>query len=130
MAKKIEIDLQKIEDMAANGLTEEEVAASLGFCRMTITRRKRDDVAFAAAWKRGRQRANSEVTNTLMSLVREKNLGAVVWFEKTRKGYSDRVQQEVSGRDGAPISIETKHVFSHEAAIAAVAGRPESDPAE
>lgn len=129
MRKRIELDLARVEELAANGLSEEEVAASMGVSRVTIQRRKREDEAFVSAWKRGKQKSFAEVTNTLMSLVREKNLGAVVWFEKTRKGYSDRVQQEVSGRDGAPISIETKHVFSHEAAITAVAGRPEEDSA-
>jgi len=129
MAKKIEIDLARVEDLAANGLSESEVAASMGFSRHTIQRRKRDDEAFATAWKRGRERAHAEVTNALMSLIRDRNLGAVVWYEKTRKGYSDRVQQEVMGKDGNAIEIK-QTVFDHSAAIASIASRSAGHPAE
>jgi hypothetical protein len=57
-----------------------------------------------------------------MSLIKKGNLGAIVWYEKTRKGYSDRVQQEMTGRDGEAIKI-TSNVFSHTAAVAAIASR-------
>ena len=129
MAKKIEIDLTRVEDLAANGLSESEVAASMGFSRQTITRRKRDDVAFVAAWKRGRERAHAEVTNALMTLIRNQSLGAIVWYEKTRKGYSDKVQQEISGRDGKEIEIK-QTVFDHATAIASIASRSAGNPAE
>lgn len=57
---------------------------------------------------------------------------AVCFTLKTQgkqRGYVERVQQEISGRDGQEIKI-TSNVFQHEAAIAAIAGRPKGDPEE
>lgn len=123
MAKPfIKWDPQAVEDAAADGLTQAEIGARLGMSMWTVARRKKDNKVFQEAFERGRMRAYGEVTSKLFSLVREGNLGAIVWFEKTRKGYSDRVQQEVSGRDGEAIEIKST-VFDHEAAASAIASR-------
>lgn len=124
--KKIELSLRDVEEAAAEGLNESEVAARLGVSLDTIQRRKKDNAEFAAAMKTGRARANAAVSSRLMSLIKKGNLGAIVWYEKTRKGYSDRVQQEMTGRDGEAIKI-TSNVFNHAAAVAAIAGRSETN---
>lgn len=118
----IEWDPQAVEDAAADGLTQAEIGARLGMSIYTVMRRKKDNKKFLEAFERGRERAYGEVTSKLFSLVREGNLGAIVWFEKTRKGYSDRVQQEMTGKDGAPIEIKST-VFDHEAASSTIAAR-------
>jgi hypothetical protein len=120
--KPIEIDIREVEEAAADGLTEGEVAARLGISIDTLGRRKNQYAEYAEAIKRGKQRAHAAVSSKLMALVRKGNLGAIVWYEKTRKGYSDRVQQELSGRDGEAIEIKNT-VFNHEAAVASLAAR-------
>lgn len=120
--KPIDIDIQAVEEAAADGLTEGEVAARLGISIDTLGRRKSKYAEYADAIKRGRQRAHAAVSSKLMSLVRKGNLGAIVWYEKTRKGYSDRVQQEISGRDGEAIEIKNT-VFDHSVAVASLASR-------
>ena len=119
---RIEFNLKEVEDAAAEGLNESEVGARLGVSLDTIQRRKKDNAEFAAAMKTGRARAHAAVSSRLMSLIKKGNLGAIVWYEKTRKGYSDRVQQEMTGRDGEAIKI-TSNVFSHTAAVASIASR-------
>ena len=42
------------------------------------------------------------------------------------RGYVERVQQEISGRDGQAIEIKPT-VFDHSAAVASIAARPNSD---
>lgn len=88
---KIEIDLVKVKEAAADGLSQTEVAAKLGISLDTLTRRKRSFAGFAAAIKEGQAKAHGEVSGILMTLAREKNLGAVIWYEKTRKGLSDKL---------------------------------------
>lgn len=105
MAKKIPIDLTAVEEAAAEGLSHEEVAARLGISRSTLERRAAENEAFDAAIKRGRARANAEVTNQLFKKVKRGDLGAIIWWEKTRKGYSDRVASEVSGPDRGPVEL-------------------------
>lgn len=89
--KKIEIDLKAVEEAAAEGLNEAEVAARVGVSEDTLRRRKKGSVAFVEAIARGRHRAHAEVSSKLFEKVRAGDLGAIVWYEKTRKGYSDRV---------------------------------------
>jgi transcriptional regulator with XRE-family HTH domain len=92
--QKIAIDLKTIEDAAADGLTEAEVAARLGISQQTITRRKKDSVDFVEAIKRGKARADAEVSSQLFKKVKRGDLGAIIWYEKTRKKYSDRTETE------------------------------------
>lgn len=120
--KPIEINLHDVEEAAADGLNESEVAARLGISLKTLERRKNRYVEYGEAIKRGRQRAHATVSSKLMALVKKGNLGAIVWYEKTRKGYSDRVQQEISGRDGQAIEIKNT-VFDHSVAVASLASR-------
>ena len=100
--QRIEIDLKAVEDAAADGLTEGEVAARLGISQQTITRRKKDSVDFVDAIKRGQARAHAEVSSQLFKKVRRGDLGAIIWYEKTRKKYSDRVETDNTTRHEFP----------------------------
>lgn len=122
--QRIEIDLAAVESAAADGLTEGEVAARLGISQDTITRRKKSSADFADAIKRGRARADAEVTSQLFKKVRKGDLGAIIWYEKTRKKYSDRVDTEVSGPNGGAIEIKAT---DYRAAIAPLAPRSMGD---
>lgn len=88
---KIVIDLVKVKEAAADGLSQAEVAAKLGISYETLRRRKRSFVGFERAIKEGQAKAHGEVSSILMTLARDKNLGAVIWYEKTRKGLSDKL---------------------------------------
>ena len=65
MANKIEFDLAEIERLASTGLTEQQIADSLGVCRKTISNRKRDSYAFYSAYKKGQTSGIKEVKNSL-----------------------------------------------------------------
>jgi hypothetical protein len=87
--KKIELDIAKIEEMAGQGLTEQEICLCIGISRTTLYRRKRDAAAVAEAIERGKAKAHAVVANALFELCKERNLGAIVWFEKSRCGMSE-----------------------------------------
>lgn len=101
--KRIPIDASAVEAAAADGLTEAEVAARLGISLSTLARRKRDFDTFDTAIKRGRAKADAEVSSQLFSKVREGMLGAIIWYEKTRKKYSDRVETDNTTRHEFPM---------------------------
>lgn len=100
--KKILIDLKKVEALAADGLCEGEIAAALGFCQDTLINHKRENSEISVAIKRGKAKADGEVSSLLMTKIRTGDLGAMVWYEKTRKGMTDKVHQvtEYSGNVG------------------------------
>jgi hypothetical protein len=101
LANTIEIDLEKLYNLAKIGLSEEQIAVSLGISLTTIARRKRDDDTFATTLKAGKQRGIDAVTNSLFeSATAEKpNTSAQIFFLKNRAGWRDKteVDANVSG---------------------------------
>lgn len=88
---KIEIDVARVEELAGKGLSQSEIALSLGINEKTLRRKKLQLSVLSEAIKRGRVNAAEEVSNKLYGLCMEGNLGAIIWYEKTRRKYSDKV---------------------------------------
>lgn len=66
----------------------------LGISEGTLYSRKRDNEVFEDAIKAGKAAAAVEVANALYEkAVVDRDLGAIIWYEKTRRGLSDKVQQ-------------------------------------
>ena len=102
---KIQIDLAKVESLAANGLTQEQIAAALGISETTLHQRKRDSADFAAAIKRGKAKGIALVTNKLMESIKGGNMTGMIFFLKTQAGWKETNVQEVTGANGDPISL-------------------------
>ena len=98
MAEKKEINLAEVERLASIGLTEEQIAESLGISRSTITRRKRDDDAFDAALKAGRASGVAAVTNALFEAAtgEKPNTSAQIFYLKNRAGWRDKQDIEAN----------------------------------
>lgn len=103
---EIEIDLKKVEEYAQLCDSEEEIAMALGISQATLIRRKKKYEDFASAIKRGRAKANIFVGGKLMQKIKDGDTTATIFYLKTRCGWKEARQVEVSGRNGAPI--ETK----------------------
>lgn len=89
--KKIEIDIAEAERLAGLGLTQEEIALSLGISERTLYENKAKSAEFAEAIKKGKAKTKRTVANRLFEKVEDGDLGAIIWFEKTRLGYSDKM---------------------------------------
>lgn len=111
--KRIEINLDEVARLAGQGLTEEEIAAALGISTDTLERRKKESADFAAAIKSGRARAADEVSNALMDACRKGNVTAIIWYEKTRRGLSDKsiVEQASRGIDWEHVPDDLRDAF-------------------
>jgi hypothetical protein len=106
------VDLKQVEALAGVGLNEEQICHILGITTRTLLRRKKDNVEFVEALKRGRSRAAGIVSNKLFDMAREGNLGAIVWWEKTRRGFSDRVVQEIQGNGASPLQVQINQALT------------------
>ena len=102
---KIHIDLKQVESLAANGLTQEQIAAALGISESTLHQRKRDSADFAAAIKRGKAKGIALVTNKLMESIKGGNMTGMIFFLKTQAGQKETNVQEHTGANGDPISL-------------------------
>ena len=90
------IDISRVEELAAQGLSQAEICLVLGISEGTLYNRKRENEEFEVCIKRGRAKAASEISNRLYQMAKGGDLGAIVWYEKTRRGLSDRIQQDIT----------------------------------
>ena len=97
---KIDIDLKRLKALASQGLSEEQIAASLGISTDTIGRRKQDDADFAEALKSGKASGIETVTNALFEKANTGDNTAMIFWLKNRAGWRDKHEQEVSGPGG------------------------------
>ena len=95
---RIPIDLDRVQELAGQGLSQAEICVSLGISEDTLGRRKRDSAGFAEALRTGRSKASAVISNKLFELAAAGNVAAIRWWETTRIGLSDRVRSEVTVR--------------------------------
>ena len=99
MANTKVIDYEKLYNLARMGLSEEQIATSLGISASTITRRKRDDEQFDRALKAGRQEGITQVTNQLFNSATDPdkpNTSAAIFFLKNRAGWRDKAEVDAN----------------------------------
>jgi len=106
MAKTIELDLNQIERLSAQGLTEQQISDALGISNRTLERRKRDNVEFVEAIKRGKAKGVATVTNSLFEQAKTGNTTACIFFLKNRAGWADKQENVLTGADGGPIEVK------------------------
>jgi hypothetical protein len=95
---RIEIDLARVEQLAAEGLSEEQIALSLGISQDTIYRRKNSSAAFADALKRGKARGVETVANTLFRAATDSekpNMAAAIFYLKARGQWREKADVAV-----------------------------------
>lgn len=103
-AAKVDDDMiARVEDFAANGLKIEEMGPCLAMGSSTFFKLKAENVELQEAINRGKSRGASETAGELMKLVKAGNLSAIIWYEKTRCGRSERIDVNNTG------SIAHKH---------------------
>lgn len=109
MAKQKEIDLDELYHYAQMGLSEQQIADSLGISNATLGRRKKDDVDFAEALKAGKAAGVRAVTNALFEGATnpdKPSTSAQIFFLKNRGGWTDRAEVEHSGVVGVDVQLD------------------------
>ena len=106
---KIQIDLAKVEQFAQVCDNEEEIALALGVSYSTLLNRKKESEDFREAIKRGKAKANVFVGGRLMSLIKEGNSAATIFWLKAKCGWRETNRTELTGVDGKPIQASVKN---------------------
>ncbi len=96
-------DISRVERCAALGMNKTEIAIVLGIDRGTFSEYEASH--FSTALEKGRARGKMSASIALARAMARGNVGAIVWYERTRVGYTERVEQTFSGPNGEPIAI-------------------------
>ena len=92
----IEIDLNKVEELAGRGLTQQQIADALGISRTTLQGRIRDSELFEQAIKRGQAKGVASVSNKLYESAMRGEAWAVCFFLKTKGGFKETQKVEMT----------------------------------
>ena len=93
--RRIEIDLKKVEKLAALGLNESQVADSLGISVSTLQERKDSSSDFYHALKTGQAKGVATIANNLFEQSKDGNVSAGIFYMKNRAGWSDKADTTV-----------------------------------
>ena len=90
--------LQKTEDLAAKGLTQEQISACLGINPTTLIDKKRHYSNFSKAIKNGRAKGVGTITNALFNSARDGSVPAQIFYLKNRDpdNWADNMSHSVS----------------------------------
>ena len=106
----IDVDLNKVESLAAQGLTKKQIAYCLDIGESTLYDKQKRDPEFLEAIKKGQAKGIGTITNALFQSGKGGNVTAQIFYLKNRQPdkWSDRRQHEHTGKDGGPIKHEAR----------------------
>jgi len=92
--KRIDLDLEQVENLASRGLGTTQIARALGVSWSTIDRSRKRSEDFEEALKRGQARGLAQVTNSLFTSATDGNVTAQIFYLKNQdpKTWKDRVE--------------------------------------
>lgn len=94
--KRIKLDLDQVETLAARGLGTSQIARAMGVSWDTIDRNRKRSADFEGALKRGKARGLAQVTNALFESATEKNsVVAQIFYLKNQDPTIWKDRQEV-----------------------------------
>ena len=95
----------EIERLAGLGLNEAKIAYVMGMHPDTFRKRKGEHEIVLRAIEDGKAKAENQIATALFNKAATGDLGAIVWWEKTRADRRETVKQEVSSPDGGPAVV-------------------------
>ena len=103
------IDLEELYSLAKIGLSEAQVAQSLGISQSTMTRRKQSDADFDKALKAGQSAGITAVTSALFNGATnadKPSTSAQIFYLKNRANWADRQEMDISGGIGVEVQLD------------------------
>jgi len=82
------------------GTRHEDIAILLGFSEDTLAKHYRKEL------DKGRIEANAAIAGTLFEKAKQGDTAAMLFWLKTRAGWSEKITTELTGEGGTPINIK------------------------
>lgn len=103
-----EVDLGQVESLAAQGLTNDQIALSIGISRSNYFKKKAESLDFQDAVKRGQAKGIAKVTNSLFQAANNGNITAQIFYLKNRDPQNWRDKQDVEHSGDVNIHVSSK----------------------
>ena len=94
---------KKAESLAAQGLTQQQIASVLGISETTLYDKQSKYTEFSDSIKRGKDKGIATVTNALFNKARQGDNTSMIFYLKNQAGWQDRIEKETI--------IENRHVL-------------------
>lgn len=93
-----------VEAMSSYGIPHEDIAKVIGIDDKTLRKHYRTELDTACA------KANSQVAQRLYKKCMEGDTSSMIFWLKTRARWAETVKQEITGKDGDAIKVESSDV--------------------
>ena len=99
--------LQKIESLAAQGLTQEQICSCIGWSVETMCKKKKVFTELAEAIKKGKHKGLAVITNALFDKAKGGDTTAQIFYLKNRAPdeWKDRRDNTLSSPNGGPLQV-------------------------
>jgi hypothetical protein len=97
--------LEKLEEMAAYGLTQAHMAVELGVSERTLRNRIAEGGPASVAYEKGRARATLKVAKKLYEMAIAGDKTCLIFWLKTQAGFSEKSHVELTGKNGGPVEV-------------------------
>ena len=98
--------IRKVESLASQGLTLEQIARVLGICYDTLNEKKKQYSEFSGAIKNGQAKGIATISNALFNNAKNGNTTAQIFFLKNRAPieWRDKTDHEHTGPGGKALN--------------------------
>lgn len=99
---------KKAESLAAQGLTLEQIAITLGISYDTLNEKKKEFSDFSDAIAEGKAKGIATVTNALFNKAKDGDVPAMKYYLNNRDNgnWKDKVENIHTGANGEPIAMD------------------------
>lgn len=105
----------KVESLAAQGLTQEQICSVLGISRQTMCKKKRMFADFNDALKRGKNKGLATITNSLFNKAKTGDTASTIFYLKNRdrENWQERPdkQSEFNYDENVPLNIQANNIL-------------------
>lgn len=96
----------EVQALVAFGITEIDIAKYIGISVPTLRKH------FVKELELGAVQANAAVAKRLFEkATKDGDTTCIIWWTKTRMGWSEKRRTELTGQEGGPIQVSTPQIF-------------------
>jgi len=102
----VEIPIEKVETLAAQGLSMKQIALSIGIARSTLYKRQGEESAISDAIERGRAKGLAVICNALFAKAKDGDVSAIKFYLINRGAEHWKERRAVTVEDSRRSVVE------------------------